>query len=85
VSKNLETIEATIPVMMDLADNDLQRGALGALGYRAVSWRLGIQQLSESFAIRTRLLREAIDGNQVAMSSTIDSLSTSIRERDQIA
>ena len=41
VSKNLETIEATIPVMMDLADNDLQRGALGALGYRAVSWRLG--------------------------------------------
>ena len=53
VSKNLETIEATIPVMMDLADNDLQRGALGALGYRAVSWRLGITQLSESFAIRT--------------------------------
>jgi signal transduction histidine kinase len=83
VSKNLETIEATIPVMMDLADNDLQRGALGALGYRAVSWRLGIAQLSESFAIRTRLLREAIDGNQVAMSSTIDSLSKSIRERDQ--
>src|SRR5215470_836469 len=48
VTKNLETIEATIPVMMDLADNDLQRGALGALGYRAVSWRLGIAQLSES-------------------------------------
>jgi signal transduction histidine kinase len=85
VSKNLETIEGTIPVMMDLADNDLQRGALGALGYRAVSWRLGIAQLSESFAIRTRLLREAIDGNQVAMSSTIDSLSKSIRERDQRA
>jgi signal transduction histidine kinase len=85
VSKNLETIEATIPVMMDLADNDLERGALGALGYRAVSWRLGIAQLSESFAIRTRLLREAIDGNQVAMSSTIDILSKSIRQRDQIA
>jgi signal transduction histidine kinase len=85
VSKNLETIEGTIPVMMDLADNDLQRGALGALGYRAVSWRLGIAQLSESFAIRTRLLREAIDGNQVAMSSTIDSLSKSIRDRDQRA
>src|SRR5262245_45714531 len=85
VSKNLETIEGTIPVMMDLADNDLQRGALGALGYRAVSWRLGIAQLSESFAIRTRLLREAIDGNQVAMSSTIESLSRIIRERDQKA
>jgi signal transduction histidine kinase len=85
VTKNLETIEATIPVMMDLADNDLQRGALGALGYRAVSWRLGIAQLSESFAMRTRLLREAIDGNQVAMSSMIDAVSKSIRERDQLA
>lgn len=85
VTKNLETIEATIPVMMDLAENDLQRGALGALGYRAVSWRLGIAQLSESFAIRTRLLRDAIDGSQVAMSSTIDFLSRSIRERDQLA
>lgn len=85
VTKNLETIESTIPVMMDLADNDLQRGALGALGYRAVAWRLGIAQLSESFAIRTRLLRNAIDGSQMAMSSTIDSLSKSIRERDQLA
>jgi signal transduction histidine kinase len=85
VTKNLETIEATIPVMMDLADNDLQRGALGALGYRAVSWRLGIAQLTESFAIRTRLLRDAIDGNQMAMSSTIDALSKSIRDRDRMA
>ena len=85
VAKNLETIEATIPVMMDLADNDLQRGALGALGYRAVSWRLGVAQLSESFAIRTRLLRDAIDGNQMAMSSTIDVLSRNIRERDRLA
>ena len=32
ILKNLETIEGTIPVMLDLADNDLQRGALGALG-----------------------------------------------------
>ncbi len=71
--------------MMDLADNDLQRGALGALGYRAVSWRLGIAQLSESFATRTRLLRDAIDGNQVAMSSTIDILSKNMRERDRLA
>ncbi len=85
VTKNLETIEATIPVMMDLADNDLQRGALGALGYRAVSWRLGIAQLSESFAIRTQLLHDAIDGGQMAMSSTIETLSKSIRERDRLA
>ena len=72
VIKNLETIEGTIPVMLDLADNDLQRGALGALGYRAVSWRLGIAQLTESFATRARLLRDAIDGNQAAMTNIID-------------
>ena len=85
VSKNLETIEDTIPVMMDLADNDLQRGALGALGYRAVSWRLGIAYLSDSFAARARLLREAIDGNQRAMAQAMDSLSTSMRERERFA
>src|SRR5215467_684987 len=85
VSKNLETIEGTIPVMMDLADNDLQRGALGALGYRAVSWRLGVAHLAESFAARTRLLSEAIDGNQRAMASAMDHLSTNMRERERIA
>jgi signal transduction histidine kinase len=82
VTKNLETIEGTIPVMMDLADNDLQRGALGALGYRAVSWRLGIGQLSDSFANRARLLREAIDGSQTAIAKLIDILSNQMRERE---
>src|SRR5438046_10521134 len=70
---------------MDLADNALQRFALGALGYRAVSWRLGIAYLSDSFAARARLLREAIDGNQRAMAQAMDSLSTSMRERERFA
>jgi signal transduction histidine kinase len=82
VTKNLENVEGIIPVMMDLADNDLQRGALGALGYRAVSWRLGIAQLAESFALRARLLRDAIDGNQVATANAIDQLSRNMRERE---
>src|SRR5437588_7395634 len=81
VSRNLETIEGTIPVMMDLADNDLQRGALGALGYRAISWRLGIAHLSESFTARARLLRDAIDGNQRAMASAMEVLSRNMRDR----
>jgi len=82
VTRNLESVEGIIPVMMDLADNDLQRGALGALGYRAVSWRLGIAQLAESFAARGRLLREAIDGNRLATTRAIDQLSGSMRERE---
>jgi len=85
VTRNLETIEGTIPVMLDLAENDLQRGALGAIGYRAVSWRLGIAQLSESFATRARLLRDAIDGNQRAMVGTIDGLSQNMRDRERLA
>src|SRR5947209_3622639 len=85
VSRNLETIEGTIPVMMDLADNDLQRGALGALGYRAVSWRLGIAHLQESFTARARLLRDAIDGNQRAMASAMDVLSRNMRDRERFA
>jgi signal transduction histidine kinase len=85
VMRNLETIEETIPVMMDLADNDLQRGALGALGYRAVSWRLGVAQLAESFALHARLLREAIDGNQAAMVKAIDALARDARTRERHA
>jgi signal transduction histidine kinase len=82
VTRNLESVEGIIPVMMDLADNDLQRGALGALGYRAVSWRLGIAQLAESFAARARLLKEAIDGNRLATTTAIDQLSSNMRERE---
>jgi len=85
VLKNLEAIEGTIPVMLDLADNDLQRGALGALGYRIVSWRLGIANLSEHFSTRSRLLREAIDGNQEAMANAIDALSDDMRRRERAA
>jgi signal transduction histidine kinase len=85
ITKNLKTIEDTIPVMLDLADNDLQRGALGALAYRAVSWRLGVAHLSDSFSIRDQLLREAIDSNQTAMANAIDRLSANMRERENLA
>jgi signal transduction histidine kinase len=85
VRKNLEIIEGTIPVMLDLSDNDLQRAALGSLAYRAVIWRLGISYLADNFATRSRLLREAIDGNQKAMAATIDTLSEEMRRREQQA
>jgi signal transduction histidine kinase len=50
-----------------------------------VSWRLGIAHLSESFAARARLLRDAIDGNQKAMVSAMDVLSTNMRQRERLA
>src|SRR5262249_60308163 len=62
-----------------------QRCALEARVQLAVEWRLGVAQLCESFAVRTRLLRDVIDGNQMAMSSTIDVLTRNTRERDRPA
>jgi signal transduction histidine kinase len=85
ILKNLDAIEGTIPVMLDLADNDLQRGALGALAYRVVSWRLGVANLNEHFTIRSRLLSEEIDGNQQMVVRTIDRLSDDMRQRERAA
>ena len=85
VTTNLERIESTIPVMLDLAENELQRGALGAIQARAVSWRQGIEQLSRNFVERARLLSDAVDGNQVALARVIDQLSNNMRDRERVA
>jgi signal transduction histidine kinase len=85
VMRNLERIESTVPVMLDLADNDLQRGALRAIQTHAASWRMGIAQLAMSFVTRAQLLRDAVDGNQAAMANVIDRLSNGMRERERLA
>jgi Tfp pilus assembly protein PilO len=83
--RNTETIEQTIPVMSDLADNDLQRMALQRLNARAVALRQGLAKLSEQLATRTELLRNSIDASQAEASSTIDELSVKMRQREQKA
>lgn len=82
---NIETIERTIPVMIDLADNDLQRSALRALGERAAQFRQGLDKLAGHFAARTILLQTGIDANQTAMINVIDQLSQLMGEREQQA
>jgi signal transduction histidine kinase len=83
--RNTETIEQTIPVMADLADNDLQRMALQQLKARAVALRQGLAKLSEQLATRTELLRNSIDASQAEASGTIDELSVKMRQREQKA
>jgi signal transduction histidine kinase len=83
--RNTETIEQTIPVMSDLADNDLQRMALQRLNARAVALRQGLAKLSDQLATRTELLRDSIDASQAEASSTIDELSVKMRQREQKA
>ena len=83
--RNTETIERTIPVMTDLADNDLQRIALQRLKERTVALREGLARLSEQLASRTDLLRNSIDASQADTIGAIDVLSVKMRQREQSA
>src|SRR5258707_102405 len=83
--RNTDTIEKTIPVMSDLADNDLQRMALQRLNTRTVALREGFAKLSEQLASRTELLRNTIDASQAEAIGAIDGLSVKMRQREQKA
>jgi len=83
--RNTETIEKTIPVMIDLADNDLQRMALARLKERTAALRAGLEKLSEQLTNRTELLRNTIDATQAEAIGAIDDLSAKMREREQKA
>ncbi len=73
--RSIATVEQTIPAMIDLAENNLQRTALTALAQRAAAFRDGLKTLSEQFATRTNLLKTGIDDNQAAMIAVINKLS----------
>jgi signal transduction histidine kinase len=83
--RNTETIERTIPVMIDLADNDLQRLALQRLDARTAALREGLAKLSEQLSNRTELLRNTIDAAQAETIGEIDDLSVKMRQREQKA
>jgi signal transduction histidine kinase len=83
--RDTETIEQTIPEMVDLADNDLQRMALQRLNARSVALREGLGKLSEQLASRTELLRNTVDASQAEAIGAIDELSARMRQREQRA
>lgn len=83
--RHTETIEKTIPVMIDLADNDLQKMALQKLAVRTMAMREGFAKLSEQLTNRTELLRNTIDASQAEAIGAIDDLSTKMRQREQKA
>jgi len=80
--KNITTVEHTVPVMIDLAENNLQRTALQALAQRAAAFGDGLKTLAEQFAMRTNLLKTAIDDNQAAMIAVINKLSGQMTMRE---
>src|SRR5512138_2473506 len=83
--RNTETIEKSIPVMSDLAENDLQRLALQRLLQRTRDLREGLGKLSDQLANRTELLRNTIDASQADAIGAIDDLSVKMRQREQKA
>jgi signal transduction histidine kinase len=83
--RNTDTIEKTIPVMTELADNDEQRMALQRLSMRTIALREGLAKLSEHLASRTALLRNTIDASQADAIGVIDELSVKMRQREQKA
>ncbi len=82
---NAETIEKTIPVMIDLAENDLQRSALRRLRQRTAALREGFGRLSEQLSARTALLRDTIDASQAETIAAVDALALRMRQREQQA
>ncbi|MGP9813987.1 ATP-binding protein [Rhodopseudomonas sp. NSM] len=83
--RNTETIERTVPVMIEFADNDLQKMALQRLKVRVAALRDGLQTLSDQLASRSDLLRNAIDASQASTIGAIDALSVKMRQREQKA
>jgi len=83
--RNIDTIEKTIPVMTDLAENDLQRMALARLKVKTAELRDGLGKLSEQLTSRTDLLRNSIDASQADAIGAIDELSVKMRQREQKA
>ncbi len=83
--RNIDTIERTIPVMTDLAENDLQRMALARLKVKTAELRDGLAKLSEQLTNRTDLLRNSIDASQADAIGAIDDLSVKMRQREQKA
>jgi signal transduction histidine kinase len=80
--RNTETIEKSIPVMTDLAENDLQKLALQRLLQRTRDLRAGLAKLSEQLTSRTELLRNTIDASQADAIGAIDDLSVKMRKRE---
>jgi signal transduction histidine kinase len=83
--RNIAAIEKSIPVMSELADNDLQRMAVQRLNERTEALRQGLTKLSEQLANRTELLRNSIDASQAETIGAIDELSVKMRQREQKA
>jgi signal transduction histidine kinase len=83
--RNAETIEQTVPVMLDLATSDLQKRALAALRDRATTLRRGLESLASRFDHQDQLLKGEIDAGSLRMSAAIDQMTAAFRRQEDLA
>src|SRR2546429_6565736 len=58
------SIENTLPVMLDLADSEIQTASLKGLQTRATQLRRGVDNLAAAFDKQSELLRDQVDKSQ---------------------
>ncbi|MEW5728351.1 MAG: hypothetical protein AB1918_11040, partial [Pseudomonadota bacterium] len=80
---SLARMADTVPVMVDLADSDLQRDALKVVGQRAAALAEGIDGLQAAFEDRARILANEVDANQAIMAVAIDRLLDRGHDREE--
>jgi signal transduction histidine kinase len=83
--RNAETIEQTVPVMLDLATGDLQKRALAALRDRAAALRRGLDGLASRFDHQDQLLKGEIDASSLRMMAAIDQMTAVFRREEDLA
>lgn len=84
-SRSIEVIQATAPVMVDLAETEFQRAALQALADRTTALRAGFGRMVQVLGMQNRLLQVEIDGNQAVMATVIQEVAERVRAREDQA
>ena len=74
----------TTPVLVELANSDLQRDALDVIASRAVTLDEGVEAISRAMDDRTRILANEVDSNQAIMAVAIDHLIAKGHEREEV-
>jgi len=82
---NLMAIENTLPVMLDLADTEIQTASLKALQIRATQLRRGVDSLAAAFDKQSELLRDEVDKSQAEVSAATAKLTAEMQARESTA
>jgi HAMP domain-containing protein len=82
---NLMSIENTLPVMLDLADSEIQTASLKGLQARATKLRQGIDNLAAAFDKQSELLRDSVDKSQAEMTAATVQLTQEMQARENTA